>query len=81
MDEPRGFRQLFFGAILGAALGAANIATASTVGVIPGHFEVNSAGAATYTIPLAVTPGIHGMQPQLSLSYNSDRGNGLYSNH
>ena len=46
-------------------------------GVTPGEFSVDQGGAANYTIPIAVPPGTAGMQPSLSLSYNSQSGNGL----
>ncbi|MNR91269.1 hypothetical protein D3C71_198530 [compost metagenome] len=42
-----------------------------------GQFAVNESGAATYTIPIDVPPGTAGMTPNLSLSYNSQSGNGL----
>ena len=46
-------------------------------GTTLGSFDVDAQGAATYSIPLEVPPGINGMQPNLSLNYNSQSGNGL----
>lgn len=42
-----------------------------------GSLSVSESGAATYTVPVQVPPGIAGMEPKLSLSYNSQTGNGL----
>jgi hypothetical protein len=44
---------------------------------LEGQFAVNQSGAATYTIPIQVPPGIAGIEPKLSLNYNSQSGNGL----
>ena len=53
-------------------------AVAGTVaGATPGSFGVDQFGAATYSIPIQIPPGIAGMQPGLSLEYNSHSGNGL----
>ncbi len=46
-------------------------------GVTPGEFSVDARGSANYQVPIAVPPGTAGMQPSLSLSYNSRSGNGL----
>ena len=43
----------------------------------PGQFLVSESGAATYSIPIQVSPGIAGMEPKLSLNYSSQSGNGL----
>ena len=44
---------------------------------LPGNFSVSPSGAANYTVPIEVPPGLAGMQPSLSLSYSSQGGNGL----
>ena len=43
---------------------------------MPGSFDVDPSGAATYSIPIEVPPGINGIQPELSLNYSSNSGNG-----
>gem|GEM_PF-4961652 len=46
-------------------------------GVLSGHGSVDQDGRFNYQIPIVVLPGIGKAVPQLSFSYNSDRGNGL----
>jgi RHS repeat-associated protein len=46
-------------------------------GVLNGQFGVAPSGAATYTVPISVPPGIAGMAPNLNLVYNSQAGMGL----
>ena len=42
-----------------------------------GTFDVSSLGAATYTVPIDVPIGVKGMQPNLSITYNSQSSFGL----
>jgi RHS repeat-associated protein len=46
-------------------------------GSIGGTIDVSPSGAATYSIPITVSPGSHGMQPDLSILYNSKSGNDI----
>lgn len=43
-----------------------------------GQFAVNDAGAATYSIPLTVAPGVGGFSPKLTLQYGSHAPNGVF---
>jgi len=40
-------------------------------GSLKGDFQVTNSGAATYNIPIEVSPGTAGMQPAISISYSS----------
>jgi len=42
-----------------------------------GELSVSDSGALSYSVPIAVPPGVGGMEPKLSLNYNSQGGNGL----
>ncbi|MFT5758322.1 MAG: RHS repeat-associated protein [Alteromonadaceae bacterium] len=46
------------------------------IGAVAGSAGV-SGGAASYNIPIALPPGRNGMQPHVSLNYNSRSGNGI----
>jgi len=49
---------------------------AQTVGSTDGVFNVSDLGAANYSIPIKVPDGINGLQPNISISYNSQGGTG-----
>jgi len=46
-------------------------------GATNGVFNVDLSGSATYRIPIKVPQGINGVEPELSISYNSSAGNGI----
>ncbi|WP_162818034.1 FG-GAP-like repeat-containing protein [Aquirhabdus parva] len=46
-------------------------------GGLTGKFSVSPSGGAVYDIPLALPAGINGVQPSLSVTYNSQGGYGL----
>src|SRR6266850_2465262 len=61
-----------------SALVAPPPARAQTVaGFTAGSFSVTPNGAASYSIPIQVPPGVGGVEPKLSLEFNSQGGNVL----
>ncbi|TCN60925.1 hypothetical protein D0809_03355 [Flavobacterium circumlabens] len=48
--------------------------TSTEVGTTEGQLTVSLTGNANYTIPIAVPPGINGVEPEIGLSYNSQKG-------
>ncbi|MDR2834780.1 MAG: FG-GAP-like repeat-containing protein, partial [Bacteroidales bacterium] len=51
--------------------------TSLPVGAISGASGVSPSGAATYEIPIFASPGIGGVEPKISIVYNSQSGNGI----
>ena len=51
--------------------------TGLAVGSPDGSFAVTPLGGASYTIPIEVPAGICGMEPEISITYDSHSGNGL----
>jgi len=46
-------------------------------GALNGTFSVSPNGASTYTVPIQIPPGVAAMEPNLSLVYNSQTGDGI----
>lgn len=63
--------------LMGVAMSFCVAVPVSAQMAMPGGFSVSPSGAATYTIPIQVPPGISGVEPAVSLNYNSQAGNGL----
>lgn len=48
--------------------------SSAEVGTTEGQLTVSLNGAANYSVPISVPPGISGVEPQISLDYNSQQG-------
>jgi RHS repeat-associated protein len=58
-------------------LAAADPSKNEAVGATSGQLNVDPSGAATYSIPIAISPGSAGMEPKISLVYSSATGAGV----
>ena len=58
-------------------MGQTPTGNSTEVGITEGQLSVSLSGGATYSIPIAVPPGINGVVPQVGLTYNSQTGNGM----
>lgn len=61
------------------AINPANDATSggTYTGNTLGSYSTTATGAFVYTVPVKIPPGINGVQPDISLSYNSSQLNGI----
>lgn len=81
MSAAAGCRRLIGAVALCAAIVPLQLGAQTIVaGALPGQFGVGPSGAATYTMPIQVPPGIAGMEPKLAISYSGQGGNGLFGN-
>ena len=63
--------------LLGLAACSSLSAQTLVTGHTPGEFSVSPGGAATYSIPIQVPPGVAGLAPNLSLNYSSQSDTGI----
>ncbi len=70
-------RSVVFSCFVSVFFLLSSVAQAGLVGSLVGKADVSASGAATYKIPIEMPAGVNGLQPSLSLRYNSLRGNGL----
>ena len=50
---------------------------APDTGVLAGNLQITPSGAAIYSLPIVMAPGVGGVAPNLSLYYSSQSGNGI----
>ncbi len=69
-------KKLFLSLITGAYYSCA-LAQVASVGSTDGVFDVSNLGAAAYSIPIKLPSGVAGLNPNISLNYNSQGSNGI----
>lgn len=57
-------------------MGQTSTGNSTEVGITEGQLSVSLSGGASYSVPIAVPPGINRVVPQIGLVYNSQGGNG-----
>ena len=67
----------FFSLSAQVTLPVRQLDTTLMVGATPGNANVSGGGAATYSLPIFVSPGTAGLQPNISIEYNSQSPNGV----
>lgn len=72
----RAIKTLLFCSLLTGSI-YLNAQNAGVVGTLPGKISITSSGAAAYNIPIECPVGINGLQPGVSLTYNSQSGNDI----
>ena len=76
-NDSNGLKSSQTGEYMEDAIGAVKTSHSTEAGTTVGSLSVSLTGAATYTIPVMVPPGIKEVAPTLSLSYSSQASNGL----
>jgi len=64
------------GSIMAMAAAAGAPVTPTAVGRTVGNFAVSQTGSASYSIPVAVPPGVAGIQPSVAITYQSGGADG-----
>lgn len=62
-----------------ASISAAKTPTGNSteIGITEGQLSVSLTGAANYSVPVSLPPGINGVAPEIGLTYDSQSGNGI----
>ncbi len=61
----------------GEATGSLMSTTTEDVGKTPVNIDISPSGAAIANIPISIPKGVNGFTPEISLTYNSQGGNGI----